>query len=129
MMISTETHWKSDPQHTTRDSCERFPGKHVRSVLEQLGPSAENESARCRLKLESMAGRALVPRTGDNNGHCWGTVQAIKRPTLLEFSGPLFMSYPVVNNVQYRLSEEKDGTLDQSSITPGWDDRRDHRKG
>jgi hypothetical protein len=38
-------------------------------------------------------------------------VQAIKRPTLLEISGPLFMSYPVVSNVQYRLSEVDGGTL------------------
>jgi hypothetical protein len=38
-------------------------------------------------------------------------VQAIKRPTLLEFTGPLFMSYPVVSNVQYRLSEKDGGTL------------------
>ncbi len=38
-------------------------------------------------------------------------MQAIKRPTLIEFSGPLFMSYPVSNNVQYRLSEADGGTL------------------
>jgi hypothetical protein len=38
-------------------------------------------------------------------------VQAIKRPTLLEICGPLFMSYAVVSNVQYRLSEVEGGTL------------------
>jgi hypothetical protein len=38
-------------------------------------------------------------------------VQAIKRPTLIELTGPLFMSYPVVSNLQYRLSEEDGGTL------------------
>jgi hypothetical protein len=38
-------------------------------------------------------------------------VQAIKKPTLLEITGPLFMSYPVVSNVQYRLSEVDGGTL------------------
>jgi len=48
---------------------------------------------------------------GGNNGHFWGVVQAIKRPTLLEITGPLFMSYPVVSNVQYRLSEKDGGTL------------------
>ena len=31
--------------------------------------------------------------------------------TLLEIYGPLMMSYPVVSNVQYRLSEEAGGTL------------------
>jgi hypothetical protein len=30
---------------------------------------------------------------------------------LLEISGPLFMSYPVTSNVQYRLSEADGGTL------------------
>jgi hypothetical protein len=38
-------------------------------------------------------------------------VQAIKRPTLLEITGPLFMSYAVVSNLQYRLSEADGGTL------------------
>jgi uncharacterized protein YndB with AHSA1/START domain len=38
-------------------------------------------------------------------------VQAIKRPTLLEITGPLFMSNPVVSNVQYRLKETDGGTL------------------
>jgi hypothetical protein len=38
-------------------------------------------------------------------------VQAIKRPTLLEISGPLFMSHPVVSNVQYRLKDVDGGTL------------------
>ena len=40
-----------------------------------------------------------------------GDVQAIKRPTLLEITGPLFMSNPVVSNVQYRLKETDGGTL------------------
>ena len=31
--------------------------------------------------------------------------------SLLEMCGPLFASYPLVSNVQYRLSEEKGGTL------------------
>ena len=56
-------------------------------------------------------------------------MQAIKRPTLLEFSGPLFMSYPVVNNVQYRLSEEKDGTLIKFHHTALGLIIDDHRKG
>jgi hypothetical protein len=38
-------------------------------------------------------------------------VQAIKRPTLLEIVGPLFASYPLLSNVQYRLTEADGGTL------------------
>ena len=38
-------------------------------------------------------------------------MQAIKKPTLLEICGPLFMSHPVVSNLQYRLTEVEGGTL------------------
>jgi hypothetical protein len=33
-------------------------------------------------------------------------VQVIKPPSLLEICGPMFMSYPGVNFLQYRLTEE-----------------------
>jgi hypothetical protein len=33
-------------------------------------------------------------------------VQVIKPPTLLEVYGPMMMSYPAINHVQYRLTEE-----------------------
>jgi uncharacterized protein YndB with AHSA1/START domain len=65
------------------------------------------------MKIEPWPGGRWYRDLGDNNGHFWGHVQAIKRPTLLEITGPLFMSYAVVSNVQYRLSEEKGGTLIQ----------------
>ena len=32
-------------------------------------------------------------------------MQAIKPPTLLEMCGTLFMSYPAMSNLQYRLTE------------------------
>jgi uncharacterized protein YndB with AHSA1/START domain len=63
------------------------------------------------MKIEAWPGGRWYRDLGGENGHLWGHVQAIKRPTLLEFTGPLFMSYPVVNNVQYRLSEVDGGTL------------------
>ena len=40
----------------------------------------------------------------------WGHVQSIKRPTLLEVYGPLFMSYPVMSNMMYRLKQVDAGT-------------------
>jgi uncharacterized protein YndB with AHSA1/START domain len=82
------------------------------ALLEQLGP--ENETAEGKpmpMKLEPRPGGRWYRDLGGENGHFWGHVQAIKRPTLLEFAGPLFMSYPVVSNVQYRLSEVNGGTL------------------
>jgi len=63
------------------------------------------------MKIEAWPGGRWYRDLGDGNGHFWGNVQAIKRPTLLEICGPLFMSYPVVSNLQYRLSEVDGGTL------------------
>jgi hypothetical protein len=56
-------------------------------------------------------------------------VQSIKRPTLLEFYGPLFMSYPVSSNVQYRLSEVDGGTLIKFHHTAFGLITDDHREG
>ena len=53
----------------------------------------------------------MVSRSRRQHGDFWGHVQAIKRPTLLEITGPLFMSSPVVSNVQYRLKEVDGGTV------------------
>jgi uncharacterized protein YndB with AHSA1/START domain len=61
--------------------------------------------------IEPWPGGRWYRDLGDNNGHLWAHVQAIKRPSLLEFSGPLFASYPFVSNVQYRLTEVEGGTL------------------
>jgi Activator of Hsp90 ATPase homolog 1-like protein len=82
------------------------------SLLEQLGPFNETmEGQPMNMKIEPWPGGRWYRDLGNGNGHFWGNVQAIKRPTLLEINGPLFMSYPVVSNVQYRLSEVAGGTL------------------
>ena len=38
-------------------------------------------------------------------------MQSIKRPSLLEIWGPLFMSTAATSNLMYRLTETPDGTL------------------
>lgn len=82
------------------------------ALLEQLGPGNETpDGASLNLRIEPWPGGRWYRDLGDNNGHLWGHVQAIKRPTLLEFSGPIFASFPLVNNVQYRLKEAEGGTL------------------
>ena len=82
------------------------------ALLEQLGPLNEVQSGQpMPMKLEAWPGGRWYRDLGEGNGHFWGVVQAIKRPTLLEINGPLFMSYPGINNVQYRLSEVPGGTL------------------
>jgi uncharacterized protein YndB with AHSA1/START domain len=82
------------------------------AVLDQVGPLNETpEGVSLKMKLEDWPGGRWYRDLGDGNGHYWGTVQAIKRPTLLEMCGPLFSSSPLISNVQYRLSEENGGTL------------------
>jgi hypothetical protein len=82
------------------------------ALLEQLGQGNERpDGVPMPMKLEAWPGGRWFRDLGDRNGHFWGFVQAIKRPTLLELSGPLFMSYPVANNVQYRLRIDGDGTV------------------
>jgi uncharacterized protein YndB with AHSA1/START domain len=81
------------------------------ALVEQLGPGNETPERPMPMTIELWPGGRWFRDLGDGNGHFWGNVQAIKRPTLIEITGPLFMSYPVISNVQYRLSEEDGGTL------------------
>ena len=86
--------------------------KTFAALLEQLGPgNSTPEGNAMPMKLEAWPGGRWYRDLGDGSGHCWAHVQAIKQPTLLEFYGPLFMSYPVSSNVQYRLKEKDGGTL------------------
>lgn len=93
---------------------------HIRSsldaafdaLLEQMGPANEApDGTPLPMTIEARPGGRWFRDLGHDNGHLWGHVQAIKRPTLLEITGPLFMSAPVVSNVQYRLKEVDGGTL------------------
>jgi uncharacterized protein YndB with AHSA1/START domain len=61
--------------------------------------------------LEAWPGGRWFRDLGGNNGHHWGHVQAIKRPTLLEICGPLMMSFAACSNIQYRLKAVDGGTL------------------
>ena len=82
------------------------------ALLEQLSSrNSTPDGTPMPLKIEPWPGGRWYRDLGGNDGHFWGQVQAIKRPTLFEITGPLFMSYPVVSNVQYRLSESDGGTL------------------
>jgi uncharacterized protein YndB with AHSA1/START domain len=82
------------------------------ALLEQMGPHNErHDGTPMPMKIEPWPGGRWYRDLGGDNGHFWGHVQAIKRPTLLEITGPLFASYPFASNVQYRLSEKDGGTL------------------
>src|SRR5260221_4006867 len=100
------------------------------TLIEQLGPFNETpEGQKMNMKIEAWPGGRWYRDLGDGNGHFWGNVQAIKRPTLVEICGPLFMSYPVVSNLQYRLTEIDGGTLLAFHHTALGLILEDHRKG
>ena len=81
------------------------------SVLDELGPESEMPDGKSlSLKLEAWPGGRLFRDLGNNAGHLWGHVQVIKPPALLEICGPLPMSYPATNHLQYRLKPEGKGT-------------------
>jgi hypothetical protein len=134
-MISTATRIEDLTLSITEEIHVRAPLEVTfAALLEQLGPY--NEVAEDRplpMKLEPWPGGRWYRDLGNSNGHFWGHVQAIKRPTLLEICGPLIMSYPVANNIQYRLSEVEGGTLikfrhtalglireDDRQVSSGW---------
>jgi hypothetical protein len=111
---------------------------HVRSsmtatfnaLLEQMGPSNETpDNQAMPMKIEPWPGGRWFRDLGDGNGHFWGVVQAIKRPSLLEICGPLFMSYPALSNVQYRLTAVEGGTLITLRHTAFGFIQDDHRAG
>ena len=93
---------------------------HVRASLEVTFDSIVAQTGRLNetpdgkpfpMVLEQWPGGRWYRDLGGNKWHLWAHVQSIKRPTLLELYGPLFMSYPAMSNLQYRLQEVEGGTL------------------
>lgn len=86
------------------------------AVLEELGPGSEMpDGTAFPMKIEAWPGGRWFRDLGNNSGHLWGHVQVIKPPTLLELIGPMFMSYPAVSHVQYRVKAQ--GAVTRLSIT------------
>lgn len=76
------------------------------TILEEMGPRNEGRPKEpMPMRLEAWPGGRWFRDLGNGAGHWWGSVQAIKPPSLLEICGPLMMSYPATSNVQYRLTE------------------------
>jgi uncharacterized protein YndB with AHSA1/START domain len=77
------------------------------ALLDELGPEGQMPGGKpFPMKIEAWPGGRWYRDLGNNSGHLWGHVQVIKPPNLLEICGPLMMSYPAVNHLQYRLTEE-----------------------
>jgi uncharacterized protein YndB with AHSA1/START domain len=88
-----------------------LPEIAFQAMLDELGPEGTMPDGKpFPLKIEPWPGGRWYRDLGDNTGHLWGHVQVIKPPRLLEITGPMPMSYPAVNHIQYRLTAEGDGT-------------------
>jgi uncharacterized protein YndB with AHSA1/START domain len=87
------------------------PDKVFAAVLERFGkkntrPNGESLA----LQLEPKVGGRWYRDRGNGIGHLWGFVQVIKPPSLLELSGPMFMSYPVNNHVEIKVDKAAGGS-------------------
>jgi uncharacterized protein YndB with AHSA1/START domain len=100
------------------------------ALLEELGPASEMPGGEpMPMVLEAWPGGRWYRDLGNNSGHYWGHVQVIKPPTLLEICGPLFMSYPAVSHLQYRLTAEGAATRLQLTHRALGMITDEHRKG
>jgi hypothetical protein len=100
------------------------------AMLEEIGPGGEMPGGKpFPMIVEPWPGGRWYRDLGDDAGHLWGHVQVIKPPTLLELCGPMFMSFPALNHVQYRLKAEGEATILQfqhRSMGPIPDEIRDN---
>ncbi|HEX7796609.1 MAG TPA: SRPBCC domain-containing protein [Vicinamibacterales bacterium] len=98
------------------------------SLMAQMGRLNETpDGTPLPMVLEPRPGGRWYRELGGDNGHLWGFVQSIKRPSLLEIWGPLFMSTAATSNLQYRLSETPEGTLIKFTHTLVGPFPEDHR--
>jgi hypothetical protein len=106
------------------------PEKAFAAVLHRLGKgNTRPDGESLQLDLEVKPGGRWYRDRGNGIGHLWGFVQVIKPPTLLELSGPMFMSYPANNHLEVKVEKTSGGskvTLRHRAI--GMIDHQ-HRKG
>jgi Activator of Hsp90 ATPase homolog 1-like protein len=106
------------------------PDKVFAAVLHRFGKgNTRPDGQPMHMLLEAKPGGRWYRDRGNGIGHLWGFVQVIKPPTLLELSGPMFMSYPAHNHVEVKIDKVSGGckvTLRHRAI--GMIDP-EHRKG
>jgi hypothetical protein len=87
------------------------PEKAFAAVLHRLGKGNTRPTGESlQLDLEPHAGGRWYRNRGNGVEHLWGFVQAIKAPELLELSGPMFMSYPAINHVEFKIEPAGGGS-------------------
>jgi uncharacterized protein YndB with AHSA1/START domain len=86
--------------------------KTFASLLAQMGRENQTPDGKpLPMVIEPRPGGRWFRDLGGDGGHLWGFVQSIKRPSLLEIWGPLFMSTAATSNLLYRLTEVDGGSL------------------
>jgi Activator of Hsp90 ATPase homolog 1-like protein len=87
------------------------PEKAFAAALHRLGKGNTRPDGQSQdLLLEPKPGGRWYRDRGNGIGHLWGFVQTIKAPTLLELSGPMFMSYPAINHVEVKIEPVGSGS-------------------
>lgn len=87
------------------------PDKVFKAVLYRFGEgNTTPDGQSLQLHLEAKPGGRWYRDRGNGVGHLWGFVQVIKPPTLLELSGPMFMSYPATNHVEIKIEPASGGS-------------------
>jgi hypothetical protein len=86
------------------------PEKAFAAVLHRLGKgNTRPDGQSLNMQLEPKPGGRWYRDLNNGIGHLWGFVQVIKAPTLLELSGPMFMSYPAINHVEVKIDPAAGG--------------------
>jgi hypothetical protein len=86
-------------------------GDVFKGVLDRLGKgNMTTDGTSLNMVLEEWAGGRWFRDRGEGIQHLWGHLQVIKPPTLIELSGPMFMSYPAINHLELKLDQIAGGT-------------------
>ena len=86
-------------------------GDVFKGVLYRLGKgNAGPDGTSLNMTLEEWAGGRWFRDRGEGIQHLWGHLQVIKPPSLIELSGPMFMSYPALNHLEFKLAPVAGGT-------------------
>jgi hypothetical protein len=86
-------------------------GDVFKGVLYRLGKgNVTTDGTSLNMILEEWAGGRWFRDRGEGIQHLWGHLQVIKPPTLIELSGPMFMSYPAINHLEFKLDQIAGGT-------------------
>jgi hypothetical protein len=86
------------------------PEKAFAAVLHRFGKgNTTPDGQSLELLLEAKLGGRWYRDRGNGIGHLWGFVQVIKPSSLLELSGPMFMSYPATNHVEVKIEPVSGG--------------------